>query len=228
MEKLYNMQFVDNNGTAYKGYVEMSLKYKEADKPVFSASGYFKEKYNGRWVDSFGGQCLDSVKEIMGDTDETFNIIYGMWKKYHLNDMKPDCEHQRSDEVFQAKKSEKIIVYKWLHLNKDIASKKREVKEFIKNELSEHGKVELNESQKFLYNLKDCIYNHIGEYDTTLYNHKKEDIEYKTLNWIRPDEHPDGLLTKACPVCGYKYGSSWVYMPIDAHDLIIIKGLLEG
>ena len=23
------------------------------------------------------------------------------------------------------------------------------------------------------------------------------------------NEHPDGLLGKACPVCGYKYGTEW-------------------
>ena len=27
--------------------------------------------------------------------------------------------------------------------------------------------------------------------------------------WVRPEEHPAGLLCKPCPVCGYKYGSGW-------------------
>lgn len=29
--------------------------------------------------------------------------------------------------------------------------------------------------------------------------------------WIRPDDHPKGLLTKPCPECGYRYGSAWLY-----------------
>jgi hypothetical protein len=34
-------------------------------------------------------------------------------------------------------------------------------------------------------------------------------IETKTLGWLKPEEHPDGLLCRPCPVCGYKYGSAW-------------------
>ncbi len=33
---------------------------------------------------------------------------------------------------------------------------------------------------------------------------------WNMLSWIRPDEHPEGLLNKPCPVCGYKYGSAWL------------------
>lgn len=29
------------------------------------------------------------------------------------------------------------------------------------------------------------------------------------LIWIKPEEHPEGLLTKPCPECGYRYGTEW-------------------
>ena len=32
----------------------------------------------------------------------------------------------------------------------------------------------------------------------------------KFLGWLREDEHPDGSLCRACPVCGYKYGTSFL------------------
>lgn len=51
--------------------------------------------------------------------------------------------------------------------------------------------------------------------------------ETKALGWLKESEHPDGLLAKACPVCGYKYGTSWVYFPIPAEDEKIIYNLLE-
>lgn len=35
-------------------------------------------------------------------------------------------------------------------------------------------------------------------------------IEKKSSGWVRPTEHSDGVLTKACPVCGYQYGTAWV------------------
>ena len=33
---------------------------------------------------------------------------------------------------------------------------------------------------------------------------------WNMFGWIRPDEHPNGLLGKPCPVCGYRYGSAWL------------------
>ena len=33
--------------------------------------------------------------------------------------------------------------------------------------------------------------------------------EEKILGWMHPEEHPEGILGKPCPVCGYKYGTSW-------------------
>lgn len=44
--------------------------------------------------------------------------------------------------------------------------------------------------------------------------------ETKTLGWLHPEEHPDGILGKPCPVCGYKYGHSWLTeeVPQDVID----------
>ena len=44
--------------------------------------------------------------------------------------------------------------------------------------------------------------------------------ETKALGWLHPEEHPDGILGKPCPVCGYKYGHSWLTeeVPQDVID----------
>jgi class 3 adenylate cyclase len=39
---------------------------------------------------------------------------------------------------------------------------------------------------------------------------------WNMLGWVRPDEHPDGLLTKPCPVCGYGYGTAWKHEQLPA------------
>ena len=228
MKKNYEMSFKDKYNNLQIGYIEIQLEEKTKGL-VFTASGSFKEKNtNGRMVDSMGGQCLDHIKEAIGDTDKTFNIIYDMWIKYHLNDMKADCEHQRADKEFQEQKNKKIICYKWLHLKPELQKEKDELTKKIKKELSENGKINLSQREKIIHNLKDCIYNHIGDYDEYIYQHKPEDVEYKDANWIDWNKHTDGLLLKKCPVCGYKYGSSWLYMPIEENDLIIIKDLLKS
>ena len=41
-------------------------------------------------------------------------------------------------------------------------------------------------------------------------------IEHKALGWLRPSEHPDGLLCKPCAVCGYEYGTRWLREEIPA------------
>lgn len=48
----------------------------------------------------------------------------------------------------------------------------------------------------------------------------------KLLGWLYPNEHPEGILTKECPVCGYKYGTKWNYFEIPENDLNRIKELL--
>jgi hypothetical protein len=35
------------------------------------------------------------------------------------------------------------------------------------------------------------------------------DGKKREAGWVTVDEHPEGLLNKPCPVCGYKYGSAW-------------------
>lgn len=39
---------------------------------------------------------------------------------------------------------------------------------------------------------------------------------WNMLAWVRRDEHPRGLLSFPCPVCGYKYGSAWLTREIPA------------
>ena len=35
------------------------------------------------------------------------------------------------------------------------------------------------------------------------------DGKTERAGWVYPAGHPEGLLCKPCPVCGYKYGSAW-------------------
>ena len=44
-------------------------------------------------------------------------------------------------------------------------------------------------------------------------------VEVKKSGWTYPNEHPEGILTKTCPVCGYKYGSEWRKEEVPAEVL---------
>lgn len=137
--------------------VTASFVFKKGKK-CFSA---FADVYNASDTDIIhGGQCLDDLAKHM--TDRTFFELYRLWKLYHLNDMHPECEHQRS--------------LGW--------------PELAEKQIKANGRTQL-------------------------------------AGWVRESVHPDGLLCKPCPVCGYKYGTQWMYMPIPLADEARIRKLIE-
>lgn len=52
-----------------------------------------------------------------------------------------------------------------------------------------------------------------------------EETNRQWSTFVRPDEHPKGLLCKPCPTCGYKHGSAWNYRPIPEDVIAWLKGL---
>jgi hypothetical protein len=50
-------------------------------------------------------------------------------------------------------------------------------------------------------------------------------IEEKTAGWVFPSQHPKGLLTKPCPVCGYRYGNGWLYEEVPEEVLQWLQNL---
>ncbi len=51
---------------------------------------------------------------------------------------------------------------------------------------------------------------------------------WNMLTWITRKEHPHGLLSHPCPVCGYKYGSAWLYEPLPQDVIDFIQPLVNG
>ena len=75
-------------------------------------------------------------------------------------------------------------------------------------------------------------------YDVTIKNNKNKEIielltnarmirikkvETKTANWVTPKEHPEGILTKPCEICGYKYGTKWNFEEIPEEVLEYLR-----
>lgn len=53
---------------------------------------------------------------------------------------------------------------------------------------------------------------------------------WNMLVWVSPKEHPEGLLGKPCPTCGYKYGTAWLVDPlpveIEKEVMVLLTKLL--
>ena len=201
---------------------------KVSGSPVLSHA-YAKIKYEGKRLSISGvvgptpngncrGSCGQCVDEIRGGkpeglwTDEMLAKFCDVWERWHLNDMRSYCQHQKAlgwDKLA----CKKVTLYHY-SLTHEYFMKQRELKNRANNKLGAEGHVTLTEEEKELWNLpiKKTSWKPLND---PLYEpRKKEDwysgaTEVKTLGWLYPDEHPDGILTKPCPVCGYKYGSAW-------------------
>lgn len=196
---------------------------------TYPVNAYAKIEYNGTRLSISGvigptsngnchGSCGQCVDEIRGGkpeglwTDEMLAKFCDVWERWHLNDMRSYCQHQKAlgwDKLA----CKKVTLYHY-SLTHEYFMKQRELKNRANNKLGEEGHVTLTEEEKELWNLpiKKTSWEPLND---PLYEpRKKEDwysgaTEVKTLGWLYPDEHPDGILTKPCPVCGYKYGTAW-------------------
>ena len=147
MENKLVLGKVDYNQTGVKN-CEAVITWKFEDGR-FSMSA---EIWNQRHTDIYtGGQCVDTVAAYFPDNAKAQRMVE-IWKRWHLNDMRAGCEHQRAE--------------KW-----------------------EERRIDPKE-----------LPNHAG-------NRDEQGI---IATWVLPSEHKDGSLTKACPTCGYKYGSQWL------------------
>lgn len=233
MKRKFDFGCIDFEGRGTpKNRVTVEMEYKQdGDKKVFSVSA---NVWNARHSDIVcGGQCLDTIAPYINDP--VFSEILRLWKLYHLNDMRPECEHQAA-EGWRQKAAEKVTLYHWRMTQDAIKEQKAAEKAaIIALKCGETFKPTIK--QRFFANLEYSLttYTETLPADIAKYYEPKKPLfagdkghtETKALGWLRETEHPDGLLSKACPVCGYKYGTAWVYFPIPAEDEAIINKLLN-
>ena len=155
MKKTYKLGKCDGYGNGRKiNLCEFVFELKDTAKgPVFTMSANVWNHIHSDII--MGGQCCDEILKYFRHDKKAARMVE-IWRQYHLNDMHPECEHQR-ELGWREMAVEAITV----------------------------------EGAK------------------------------KTKGWTY--EKDGGILCKPCPVCGYKYGSAWQYMPIPADIIEEIK-----
>jgi hypothetical protein len=195
----------DDEGQRY--YAE--VKYK--DKRL-SICGEVYLPYKKDWG-SFG-QCSEDFREITkfakGWDRTRLNKFLKIWEQWHLNDMNAGCVHQ--DEWDLDKKVELT------HFGFGAAFMR------LRNAAKE-GKLPI-EKYKNLQKITQDVYeytvniqhkNYIDEKAQDLLNRDLIQIkrkETKPAIHVWEKEHPEGMLTKKCEVCGHRYGSSWLFREV--------------
>lgn len=161
--------------------------------------------------------------ETWGQCVEEIAVFYPELKPalpYHLNTMRAGCEHQRA-----AKWGEQEVELVTWKLTTAALLQVRTLKEAALESLARTGTATVDEATQRLLNLP---------YETTRAPNEKVAVYYeetrherKLTTWVRPDEHPAGVLGKPCPTCGYKYGSGWMTEELPAEIVALVEGLRE-
>ena len=142
----------------------ITIKYKVGDdgRGQLSISSVDGPKRNGDCTGGCGQYMNPLTNEdrppLTGWNRDTMRQLAEVWNRWHLNNMRAGCEHQRAN---------------W------------------------------------------------GDVTARVETEKGPRPRCQTY----PTEHPDGVLTKPCEVCGYKYGSEWLYEEVPVNVLKWLQSL---
>lgn len=194
-------------------YVE--IKFENGN---LSIHGVIGPRRNGNSMGG-GGQCVDKIRNgTPADkwNQEMLDKLCDIWDKWHLNDMRPYCKHQKVLGWDLIARKE-VVLYNYT-LCTEAISKQKDAERKALEALKKGETFTPTEEQVKYANLSYSITTHkklTGEMENLykprkpMYPGDKGETETKLLGWLKPEEHPDGILCKPCPVCGYKYGTSW-------------------
>lgn len=165
------------------------------------------------------GQCIDEIRAgtPTGEwTPEMLQRFCDIWDEWHLNDLRPYCQHQKELGWGKLRKKE-VTLYNYT-LSPEASQKERAARHASLDALKKGEPFTPTEEQAKYAALPHSITSHkeltgdaLSDYQPKkpLFAGDTGHIEKKPLGWLHPDEHPDGLLGKPCPVCGYRYGHEW-------------------
>ena len=192
--KIINPGRIDAYKNPYRNYTVPIFAKIEYNKGKLSISGVIGPRSSGncagscgQFIMSFkeydhrGYHSIDDIILATGWTRETLIKFFDLWDRWHLNDLKAGCEHQRAmgwDKVLlddsKPKSHDNMAAWKYPESWK-------------------------NKAARFLYD-NNILWVHIP---------KQIKKKLKLFSLATKDTHPRGVLCKPCPVCGYKYGTSW-------------------
>lgn len=208
----------------------------EWDGARLSLSGVEGPLRNG---DARGGagqitEALDRITELGEGWGSHVTVVRlrQLWERWHLNDMRPGCEHQRADGWGERARVEVQLVPLTWGAKYHEERRKAESGSLTEGEYAEYRKV-----TKAVYAVtitsKPSHPDLYGAAATRLLadgylaiDEKRK--ETKAAGWVRPSEHPQGLLTKPCETCGYKYGTEWKPEPVPAEVLAELQAMPEA
>ena len=222
------MKKVVNIGSIARHRVFCEIKIEQEEKGlVLSIHGVVGPKPNG---DCWGscGQMYESIAEIdsfaKGWDKKKAERFVAIWKRWHLNDMHPECQHQKGwpfEKVLtvQSYTTGGSDKFRYLEAKRKIMKLgTRQEKDFQETEAAWRATVIGTDDADNIAKCERLVQRGLL---------RRWKTEEKTAGWVYPSQHPEGLFTKACPVCGYRYGTAWLFEEIPEEIIAELEALPE-
>lgn len=223
MEKIINpcrCQVQENRSA--NAYVKITY-----DGKRLSLSGVIGPKSNGNCLGA-AGQCVEEISRGTPKppwNDAMLQKLCAIWDEWHLNDLRPYCRHQK-DLGWDKMATEKLTLYHY-RLTQAVRDEQSQAKEAALAALRNGETFTPTPRQTWISCLPLFldVYKPLSQEQKELYEpyHSITGTPFtqsQTRGWVRPSEDERGLLCRPCPVCGYKYGTSWLCekVPQDVLD----------
>lgn len=193
------------------GYVYVTVKLDRLGNrgdvgPKLSITGRTSRGSYGQIDESLAGVEWTAQN---GDIPKLLEI----WERWHLNDMRAGCQHQRSWPVTQELTLTPLTWGTEFHRIRELASSGRLTRE---NYAIYGDAVSIVESATLGFNTPkhEALWSQETKLALAFDWLKAKGTKVEKAGWVWPEEHPEGLLCKPCQVCGYRYGSAWLYEPL--------------
>lgn len=167
-------------------------------------------------------EAVDTITPAPGWDGDKLQTFFAVWDEWCLNDMSPNCEHQVGPDWT----SRDVEVITCGLTSEGFALRKKALAESERAAIA--GEVaQLNATGRAL--LTGAWFKNLHEAPDAdsplsgLFEVKKREI--KKTGRLNESEHPAGFLSKACPVCGHKYGSAWKKREVPADVLEFLRSL---
>lgn len=177
------------------------------------------------------------MKFAKGWDEDKWLKFLDVWARWHLNEMRPGCEHQRGPEW----NTEAPVTTYFYRLTDEVCKERKRDADMAVECLKTGETLVPTERQVLLANLQRIVSrptqmdesDPLSQYYTPngpQYEHDSYNSPSKTerAGWVRFSEHPAGLLMKPCPVCGYHYGKEWRREEVPEDVLEFLAGLPDS
>jgi len=164
----------------------------------------------------------EQIRFARGWTADRWLDFLDIWQAWHLNDARAGCQHQR--QLWDAREKIEVVTYK---LNAEGHQIRRAAEKEAARAAAAGEVADLTEAGRLLLAIDwytptpeppDADSPLSGLYEVAT-------REIKAAGWVYPHEHAKGLLTRPCPVCGYRYGTEWRREEVPDDVLDFLEGL---